>query len=309
MSNDKKNEKKESKIKEKLSVSLKPLSVLFSCAGVVSVIIRALQMAKYIDAETGFYTGGGALKVILYVVLAAAALIFCGVSFLSSDSAKLSFYKNENKTAGMVGAIMAVAFLIDSFSCLTGSLQATGSVSAGTYTSLMSSGAVPLILQAFFGFFSAVFFFILSKDMLKGTASASKRKVLATMPVWWAGARLIHRFLRQISFVEVSDLLLELLMIGAMLMFFMAMAQVVTGVYSDGFRWRIFGFGYTAALLAITTSLPRLIFSFVNGAFINIQHPFYLCDLAFAFFAVTLILSYKPQEPESEEMISDETAV
>ncbi len=307
MSKDNK-EKRESKFKEKLPVSVKPLSILFFCGAVVSVILRAIQMAKHIDPETGFYTGGNAVKVILYGVLALSALVFCGVSYLSLDCAKLSFHNNENKTVGTVSAIMGVAFFIDSFSSFGGSFSSLGSAS-GNYTSLMSSGAAPMLLQAVFGFFSGVFFFILAKDMLKGTAAASKRKFLATMPVWWAGARLIHRFLRQISFVEVSDLLLELLMIGTMLFFFMAMAQVVSGVYSDGFRWRIFGLGYTASLLALTTSVPRLVFSFINSGFINAQHPFYLCDLVFALFAVTLILCHKPQEPESEAVTENETAV
>ncbi len=301
MSSDK-NEKIESKFKEKLSVSVKPLGILFFCVAIVSIVLRAIQMAKYIDVETGFYTGGQALKFVLYAVIAVSALIFCGVSYLSRDCAGLSFYNNENKTAGVVCAMMALAFVFDSITSFGNSFDSLGQSVSGNYTSLMSSGAVPSMLQGFFGIFSAVFFLILSKDMLKGKAAASNRKFLATMPVWWAGARLIHRFLRQISFVEVSDLFLELLMIGAMLIFFMALAQVVSGVYSDGARWRIFGLGYTASLIALTLSVPRLVFSIVGGgAFINPDHPFFLCDLVFALFAVTVILCYKPQQAEAEE--------
>ena len=305
MSSDMTKEKKDSQLKEKLAVSVKPLGLLLLCASIVCVVLRAIQMSKYIDAETGFYTGGEMIKVILYGVLALAALVFCAVSYVSRDCAKLSFYNTENKTVGFVSVLMGVAFLFDSLTSLSDSFGAT---STGNYTSLMKSGAAPLSMQALFGFFSAIFFFVLAKDMLKGTCASSNRKILATMPVWWAGARLIHRFLRQISFVEVSDLLLELLMIGAMLFFFMAMAQVISGVYSDGFRWRIFALGYTAALLALTTSVPRLIFSVVNSNFINPQHPFSLCDLMFALFAVTLILCHKPQEIEAEE-VKNETAV
>ncbi len=296
------NDKKKLKLKENLNVSIKSLSVLFCCGTVASVVLRAIQMAKYIDPETGFYLGGGAVKFILYGILAVAAAVFCGVSFCSRDCAKLSFYKIENKTAGLVTMLMAVVFFIDSLSSLGGSYNSFDN-STGSYTSLMSSGAVPMFIQAVFGFLSGIFFVILAKDMLKGTVAASGKKILATAPVWWAGARLIHRFLRQISFVEVSDLLLELLMVGAMLLFFMTMAQVVSGVYSDGFRWRFFGLGYTASILALTTSVPRLIFSFVNSDFINPQHPFYLCDLMFAIFAVTLMLCNKPQTAENETVV------
>ena len=296
------NENKQSKLKEKLAVGIKPLSVLFFCASLVSIVLRTLQMTKYIDSETGFYTGGKAIAVVLYAVLGISALVFCGVSYVSRDCAKLSFYNKENKTVGCVTALMSLAFFIDSFSSFGRSVDSLNYSTASQYTSLMTSGAVPQLIQSIFALLSAIFFIILAKDMIKGKASASNRKILATMPVWWAGARLIHRFLRQISFIEISDLLLELLMVGAMVIFFMALAQVVSGVYSDGFRWRVFAMGYTAALLALATSIPRLVLSFVQGgAFINAQHPFYLCDLVFALFALTLIIYHKPSDETAEE--------
>ena len=293
-------------IKEKMNIGTKNLSMLFFCASIVAVVLRTLQMTRYIDPATGFYTGGNAVIFILYAILTASALIFCGISFLSKDCAKLSFYNTKNKAIGFAGVLMGLAFLYDSADSLFGGLSSLGQVSSSNYTAFMTSGTIPTAIQSFFAFFSAIFLFILAKDQFKGTSSASKRKFLATMPVWWAGARLISRFIRQISFVEVSDLLLELLMIGAMLFVFMSMAQVVTGVYSDGFRWRIFGLGYTASLLALATSLPRLILSFVDGgAYINAQHPFYVCDLVFAIFAVTVILCHKPQsiEPAGDEQV------
>ncbi len=302
----KKSQKREPKYKEKLNVSIKSLPMLFFCSGLICIVLRTLQIAKHIDPATGFYTGGEAVKYVLYAILAICALIFCGMTFFSRDCAKLSFYNTENKPIGFVSAVMACAFFYDSADNFFESFGSVSQISSANYTSFMTSGTIPMLIQSFFGFFSAVFFLILAKDMIKGTSAASKRKILATMPVWWAGARLIHRFVRQISFVEISDLLLELLMIGTMLFFFMSMAQIVSGVYSDGFRWRIFGLGYTASLLALTTSVPRLIFSFVSGgAFINPSHPFYLCDLIFALFALTVILCHKPQNADMAEETSE----
>lgn len=287
---------KEPKFKEKMNVSTKPLMILFFCAMLVSVVLRALQMAKYIDPVTGFYTGGEAVKYALYAIIALSAVVFLLVSYLSADSGKISLYKTKNSSLGFVCAVMGFTFFYDSFNSFGNSVSNVATSNSENYSSFMTSGTIPSLLQSFFAVLSAVFFLILAKDMIKGTDTASKRKVLATMPVWWAGARLIGRFVRQISFMEISDLFLELLMLACMLIFFMALAQVITGVYSDGFRWRIIGFGYTASLLALTTSLPRLIFSFVSdGAFINSLHPFHLSDLVFALFALTLILCHKPE--------------
>lgn len=296
--------KKEPKFKEKLSVSVRVLSMLFFAASLVCIVLRTLQTAKYIDPATGFYTGGNLVKYVLYIIIAVSAAIFCGVSYLSSDCSKLSFYNVQNKNIGAAAAVMALIFLYDGLDNFFESFSSIGEVNSVNYTSFMTAGTIPMFIQSVFAFFSAIFFLILAKDQLKGTASASKRRILATAPVWWSAARLIHRFVRQISFVEVSDLLLELLMIAAMLLFFMALAQVVTGVYSDGFRWRIFGLGYTAALIALTTSVPRLIFTFVQGgAFINADHPFFVSDLVFAAFALVVILCHKPcpAELSSEE--------
>lgn len=292
---------KESKYKEKMNVSLKPLSILFFCAVIVTSALRALQMAKYIDPETGFYTGGEAVKYALYVIVAIAALIFFVISYFSSDSGKISFYKTKNQTIGFVSAVMAFTFLYDSFSSFGNSVTSVYGSNSANYASFMASGTIPSLLQSVFALMSALFFLIFAKDMIKGTDTSSNRKILATMPVWWAGSRLVGGFVRQISFVEVSDLFLELLMLACILIFFMALAQVITGVYSDGFRWRIVGFGYAGALLALTLSLPRLIFSFVlDGSLINALHPFNLSDLVFAFFALTIILCHIPASNDKD---------
>ncbi|MBQ7295684.1 MAG: hypothetical protein IJW86_05755 [Clostridia bacterium] len=307
--NTKKNKKtkREPKFKEKMNVSLKSLPMLFFCAGLVCVVLRTLQTAKYIDPETGFYLGGEAVKAVIYAVLLLSGIIFCLMSFFSRESASLSFYKTKNKAMGFAAAAMGFTFIFDSADNFFSTFGSAAQINSANYTEFMTSGTIPMLIQSFFALLSAVYFFILAKDMLKGTASASKRYFLATAPVWWAGARLMHRFVRQISFVEVSDLFLELIEIALMLVFFMSLAQVVTGVYSDGFRWRIFGLGYSASLLALTMSIPRLIFSFVkDGAFINPSHPFYLCDLMFAIFALTVILCHKK---EKEDMVSQSAAV
>ena len=91
------------------------------------------------------------------------------------------------------------------------------------------------------------------------------------------------------------------------LLFFLAFAQVSSSVYSDGFRWRIPAFGYSAAVIAFSLSIARLIYSLVNGAdALNIEHPFNITDLAFAFFAVTLILvvTKKSEKECSEQVVS-----
>lgn len=279
---------------------------VFLVGAIGGIIIRCMQMVSYIDPETGFYKGNGDwIHLIFYIILAMNILFFCSRAYFSAACKTIETVGQSSKIAAIGTRAMAVGFLFDCFTSFVNGI--TGSSTAADYTGIMKSGTLPLLLQSLFGLFSAIYFFILASDFSKGTAKAYKRKIMAAAPVCWAGARLIHRFLRQISFVEVSDLFLELIMIAFMIMFFMALAQVASGVYVDNFKWRIPAFGLSAALVAVVISVPRLVFMVVNSSLINADHPFSLADFVFVIFIFTIMSKIKAdaQKPvvlaESEE--------
>ena len=259
-------------------------NVVFIVAAIAGIIIRTMQMASYIDPETGFYKGyGDWIHLIFYIILAVNIIFFCGRTYLSADVRKIEIGGDSNKAASIGTRLFAVALIWDSFYSFFNGIYSAGSSNAD----LMRSGALPLTLQSFFAFLSAIYFFILASDFSKGTAKAYKRKILATAPVSWAAARLITRFMRQISFIQVSDLLLELVMIAFMIMFFMALAQTASGVYKDQFKWRIPGLGLSAGLIAAVISVPRLIFTIFSSSHIVSEHPFSLADFIFVIFIFT----------------------
>ena len=265
-------------------------NVVFIVAAIAGIIIRTMQMASYIDPETGFYKGyGDWIHLIFYIILAVNIIFFCGRTYLSADVRKIEIGGDSNKAASIGTRLFAVAMLFDSYSSITSSSMLAG------YNDIdpMRSGFLPMMLQSFFALLSAIYFFILASDFSKGTAKAYKRKILATAPVSWAAARLITRFMRQISFIQVSDLLLELVMIAFMIMFFMALAQTASGVYKDQFKWRIPGLGLSAGLIAAVISVPRLIFTIFSNSHIVSEHPFSLADFIFVIFIFTLMTKIK----------------
>ena len=265
-------------------------NVVFIVAAIAGIIIRTMQMASYIDPETGFYKGyGDWIHLIFYIILAVNIIFFCGRTYLSADVRKIEIGGDSNKAASIGTRLFAVALIWDSFYSFFNGIYSAGSSNAD----LMRSGALPLTLQSFFALLSAIYFFILASDFSKGTAKAYKRKILATAPVSWAAARLITRFMRQISFIQVSDLLLELVMIAFMIMFFMALAQTASGVYKDQFKWRIPGLGLSAGLIAAVISVPRLIFTIFSSSHIVSEHPFSLADFIFVIFIFTLMTKIK----------------
>ena len=126
------------------------------------------------------------------------------------------------------------------------------------------------------------------------------------MPVGWISCRLLHLFVSKISFMRVSDLFLELLMCAFMVLFFMALAQVSSNVYSTESRWRLAGFGLPAALISAVISVSRLVF---KETYINENHPFNIVDLAFSVFAVMLVVLLMKDggaaaEKEEKEIVS-----
>lgn len=277
----------------------------FIASAVIGIAIRSIQTFKFIDPKTGFYTGGEFLAAVLYVVIIAAVSVFCIVSFFSSDNKKITVGNDSNKWAAIGARLFAISLLGDFYFCISAGIYNTGNANAG-YTDIMKSGLLPLLIQSASALISAVYFFILGSDFAKGTAKAYKRKFIATAPVLWAGSRLIYRFLRQISFVEVSDLLLELVMIAFMIMFFMALAQTSSGVYSDSFKWRIPAFGLSAALIAAVISVPRMIIAIAAREFVNRSYPFSLNDFIFVIFILTLLVKIKedasrPEAPKASE--------
>ena len=275
----------------KENIKLAPTLTVFAVAAVAGMVIRYIQMLKFIDPKTGFTTGGNALSIILYALIVVSSLFICVTSFLSADSKKIAIGNSGNKLASIGTRLFAISLLGYTYYCLYQVMFNSGTASA--YTDVMKNGAVPMTLQSIFAFISAIYLFILASDFSKGTAKAYNRKFLATAPVFWAGARLIYRFLRQISFVEVSDLLLELVMIAFMIMFFMALAQVSSGVYKDSFKWRIPGLGLSAAIIAATVSVPRMIVAITARELVNKTYPFSLTDLLFVIFIITLMVKIK----------------
>ncbi len=280
------------KIKEsKDNISLEKLPGIFLIAAVVSVVIRTVQMFKFIDHGTGFYTGGSALTAVLYIIIGAACLCFIVTSFLSSESKKTDLRLKKNPALIAITAIFSLTFLYDSVNAVGDSLMSMGTANGGSaFQSMMLSGTIPMFFQSVFAFLSAIYFAFLTKSFIKGDTKASNRKILAVAPVGWAGFRMIHRFVEQISYMKVSELLLELVLLALMIMFFMAFAQTASGVYSKEFRWRVTGFGLSAALIAVTVNFSRLIYVFIKGAgALNGKYPFTVTDFLFALFIIVLI--------------------
>ncbi len=293
------------KIKNSISsLKVRILGRVFAALSVVCIALRTYQMFTCIEPVTGFNVGPQWLMILLYVLLFGGCLAFCVVSYLSKDTAELNPIGMKSKSAVIFAFLFALQFLVDWFDSVFGGADTlTASGSQDGFKGLMASGLLTGTLQGIFAFFSMIYMVIFAFDMRKGTAVASKFKILALAPAGWASVRLVGRFITQISFLEISDLFLELVMLSFTAMFFMSFAQVNSGVNSTGFSWRLCGFGYSAALIASTLFISRGAVSVIKGS--EVLNPSLLAntqDLAFAVFVVVLISEMLKKSRVNEEV-------
>ena len=285
----------------KENLTAEKLLICFLPMFLVTLGIRFFEVARGIDASTGFFKVQSPLHGLFY-----AFVILCGVvmmlySFLSKPLAAVQTIGMRSIPLCVMSALTALAFLLDGVAAFR-NLPAAGTVGV-TFRERMSSGALPMTLQGVFALLSVAYFIMLAVTYQKGSLLAAKARILALSPICWAAFRLVRHFVRKISFTKVSDLFFEILMLGCMMLFFMAFASVTSGIYSDGTSWRIFGFGLPAALLAGMLSLPRMVFTLVDkAAFVNENHPLNPVDCVFFCFVLLLcITAARAPQPAAQE--------
>ena len=282
------------------SLKLSYLFPVMYASTLILVILRCLQLTKFIDSETGFLTGGSVVNAFFCCIAFISCFVFCVGSFLSVEGKKVELVGLKDKKAGIASVLFAIGLLYDWLNSFFDSIvlleeMDTFVVSkADMFKSLMSSGVLPYLMQSFFAVFSAVYLIVLAKSFIKGSKAAHNHKLMALFPIGWAAFKLITRFIKQISYIKISDLFFELVMISFMILFFVALSQVISGVYCDVSRWRITALGLSGALISFAINLPRLILTIFASDSVNKEYPFSLADTMFAVFAVAIsVAAYK----------------
>lgn len=274
----------------KESWSIQKALIAFLVLFVGCTVIRFVEVGTGIDAATGFFKQASVLHGLFYALVICGCALLAGYCYLSKPASAIKTIGFRSVALCVMAALLGLAFLGDGLASFgqISELHAAG----GTFRERMSSGELPLALRGIFGLLSAGYAIVLAHSYRTGKPAAAKARILALSPICWAAFRMVHHFVRKISFTKVSDLFFELLMLGAMLLFFMAFASVTSGIYSDGTAWRLCGFGLPAALIAGMLSLPRLVFMLIDkAAYLNDNHPFQAVDCIFCCFVLLLCIT------------------
>ena len=241
------------------------LFIVFIASVILALPMRVFQLMVNVESGTGFWIDHKHFSIFVLYAIAAVGIILPVVLSLvyKSGLGKVEATPEKKPLGGVLSFLTAGGLLVDAISRYSSfsDLYFEYSVSGGGVTMfsyLSKSGALAMALEAFFAVVSAIFFIMLGIAWLT-EKDPSEYKLLAVMPVFWAIFRIMHRFMRKISFLNISELFFELLMIVFLMMFFMAFAQVTARVNGKGLEWKLYAYGLPAALFCLICFVPRIV--------------------------------------------------
>lgn len=269
-------------------------ALIFAVAVVIALPLRTVQFFTVLEGGTGFFSETNWSVWLLYAVLAisiATLLIFGAVK-----RKKLEYSIETKKRPGMgiLSVCAAVGVLLDIVSCINGisNLQAEMEFAAKEQINLNKTASFILSAEAIFAIFSAVFFVALGIALIRGNSNGSQYRLISLSPVLWIVFRIVYRFLRRISYIKVSDLMLEMLMMVFMILFFMVFAQMNSRINAEKNDWKLASYGLPAALLALVCFVPRFIVTISgNTELLYTYSPAEYCDFAIALFILSVVLT------------------
>ena len=260
-------------------------SVILAVIILLTLPLRTVQYYSVIEPGSGFYTKMSATVILFYILIAAACLFFVCSSFAKRKKYTLDSSAKKRPVYGFFCALCGIAAGISAYREYSLKDVDTSKYTVSS-TVMQSASSGLLALQMSFAVLSAVFFILLAISCFMGR-NLSDYKLFSLAPVLWNVFRLVVRFTRTISYIRVSDLLLEM-----------------------GIEWKIPALGFTAALLGLICFVPRAILTVTGHA--DMMYALSradIADLALALFAIATVTTrmvavsgsvITAGEPESE---------
>lgn len=298
------------------SEKLNPLLGLYIAAGllIVAIPVRLYQHLTIIEQTTGFYKAVDRSVYVMYALAALAVIVSYVVSTLAKNVPASKSPYRKNKFLAVTSIILGIGTVFDVVSATSSFIiNARNFTAAGiSILGTADGGQIPILFEAVLGIFAAIYFLVFGISYIDGRTTYSQYKFLAITPFFWAMSRLVVRLISKISYVNVSDLMLELFGIAFMMIFFMSFARISSGLSNKKAMRSVYSSGAVAAFLLGTANIPRLLlYVSGNSGKITLGFSLSLCDLAFVFFAAAYIINaYKcAKENDSKELLEETEAV
>lgn len=263
---------------------INPLLPLYIIVGflAVAVPLRTYQLLFITEYDTGFYKTVDWSIYAVYGLSAAAILVSSVLVNLAKNvpSSKDEIRKKNNFLA-VFSVLFALGTMVDavfSFSSL--------------FIDGLGENAVPVLVEAIFGVLAAIYIMLFGISHFDGRTTYSQYKFLALTPLVWTIGRIIIRFMKKIAYVNVADLMLEIFMLAAMMIFFLAFARISSGLANEKSMRTLFASGYVCIFFCALANIPRFVIMITgNAKYLPNEYPLSICDLTFAIFVASYIVN------------------
>lgn len=282
------------KIKGKFK-KVNPMIPLYVLVGllVVAIPLRTYQLLFNTESDTGFYKNIDWSVYVIAALSVIAVIVPYVVMYLAKSvpsSRKPPFRKNRFLAASAV--LFGLGMLTDVLTVVFTLFFKKEDMVSVTNQFVIAEDLLPMIMQLIFGFCSVIYIMVFGISYIDGRTTYSQYKFLALAPLGWTIGRIVIRFLRRISYVNIADLMLEILALAFMMIFFLALARISSGLSNERSMRSLFASGYAGVFFTLTTNVPRFIITVVgSGELLPDEYPMELCDLFFAVFAISYIVN------------------
>lgn len=286
-------------------------AIILAVAALIALPVRTIQFFTILEGGTGFFTETDFSVYFIYLVLIAAGIAFLVLGIFKRKKTDYCREVKKQPVFGVFSLIAAAGAFSDGIICAVKVMNDRLPIVDYDYmgTPIINTEKLLFSAEAVFAVLSAIFFLAIALSAITGKTNGSEHKLISLAPVLWCVIRMIFRFTRTISYLKVSDLTFELVMLVFATMFFMAFAQVNSQINSKNCEWKLAGYGLTSALFALVCFVPRLIVTIVGISDLLYSYsPAEFCDLAIALFMIVTVFT-KLTDKKEQEIITVESTV
>lgn len=251
----------------------KKISLVFCISLSLCVLIRTFQQFFQIDRQTGFFlsrcTSSG------YIGLGIAAALILTVS-----ATAFSVRRNPVRMPRVNALLCAV-----SFGCAVTGVFAFSDIKFSANMSFWKSVTAVALLALYVLFMAAYAF--------KGIKNYRLKRIFYIIPVVYWTVRLIAVFSNVSSAAVIGDNAISILAHCAIVLFSLEFAKTANGFDSALDRKKLLSSGYGAGLLALTSSVPRLLLMFADSTAVMHESTLSTVSVLFAgLFAISFVCAF-----------------
>lgn len=270
--------------------------LIFVAAAIIALPVRTLQYFTVLENDTGFFSKNDWSVYVLAIVSVIAILSLLVLGFISRKKLDYSLEATKRPGQGILSFTAAAGLLMSAIEGIVKFMNSNSLAQEEKTANLL------LGIQVAFALLSAIYFVALGTSYISGKTNGSEYRLISLAPVIWSIFRLVVRFTRTISYIKVSDLMFEMIMLVFFVMFFMAFAQVNSRVDAENKEWKIAAYGLPAAFLALICFVPRFIVMITGNAdLLHVQSPAEYCDFGVALFIISAVLTRTTVKIRTEE--------